>query len=292
MRKNDEVSLKIVKFKLMYFKTHTLEGEISNYIESIFHVKNFMPDHSIERVVPTGHLFVIFELDGFKRNTFDNETLKPINSFTKVWVSGIHKNFISISAHQNSEMFVIQFKPFGAYPFLYFSIDELNDKVIAGEDIFGEEILKIREEILSKKDSKEKFMSAENWLNRRFNQAKIPPIEFLNIVKQIQNEPDTNYKKIIGNYSKTQKHLINQFKKYIGLTPKYYQRILRFNEILQLIHNAKKIKWSHVAYQCGYSDQSHFIKEFKHFSGINPQEFLEYNFHQDETNFFPLDREG
>ena len=102
----------------MIFETHELKGTIRTYIESIFHFKDFIPDHSIERVVPTGHIFIIFELDGFTRNTFDNSTLKPNNTFTKVWVSGMHKNHISISAHKKSEMFVIQFRPFGGYPFL------------------------------------------------------------------------------------------------------------------------------------------------------------------------------
>ncbi|MFT6865814.1 MAG: hypothetical protein ACJA08_000639 [Cyclobacteriaceae bacterium] len=55
-----------------------------------------MPDHSVEHVVPTGQIFIIFELDGFTRNTFDNKILKSNNTFTKVWVSGMHKNYISI----------------------------------------------------------------------------------------------------------------------------------------------------------------------------------------------------
>lgn len=64
-----------------------------------------------------------------------------------------------------------------------------------------------------------------------------------------------------------------------SLTPKIYQRILRFNEILPKIRDKEQTAWAEVAYPCGYSDQSHFIKEFSHFSGFNPQEFigLEYN---------------
>lgn len=107
----------------MIFQPHLLDKSYSPYIESIFHFKDFIPDHSIERVVPTGHLFILFELDGFERNTFDNESLKPNNSYQKVWISGVHRNYISISAHENSEMFVIQFKPYGSYPFLHFPID-------------------------------------------------------------------------------------------------------------------------------------------------------------------------
>ena len=112
----------------------------------------------------------------------------------------------------------------------------------------------------------------------------------LSIIKELQNHPASKYNEIIDNYPNTQKHLIDQFKKYIGLTPKYYQRILRFNEILQQIQKKENITWTQIAYQCGYSDQSHFIKEFKHFSGFNPKEFIQEGFNHDETNFFPLDR--
>ena len=42
-----------------------------------------MPDHSIEKVVPTGHVFLIFELDGYTRHTYDNDSLKENASYTK-----------------------------------------------------------------------------------------------------------------------------------------------------------------------------------------------------------------
>ena len=276
----------------MIFNTHILKGTISKYIESMFHFKDFVPNHSIERVVPTGHIFIIFELDGFTRNTFDNDTLKPNNTFTKVWISGMHKNYISISAHEKSEMFVIQFKPFGAYPFFHFPIQELNEKILPAKEIFGDKIFELREEILDKKTSEEKFKIAENWLIDKFQQDKIPSTELLNVLEKLQTESVANYSTVIESYSKTPKHLIDQFKKYVGLTPKYYQRILRFNEILLQIHQLEKIEWSQVAYQCEYADQSHFIKEFKHFSGLNPQKFIQQKFHENEPNFFPLDREG
>lgn len=273
----------------MLFETHTLKEPLHKYIESIFHFKDLIPEHSIERVVPTGQIFIIFELDGITRNTFDNETLKPSNRYTKVWISGMHKNYISISAHQKSEMLVVQFKAFGAHPFFHFPIQNLNEKIVSAEEIFGDSILELREELLEQQTSEDKFHIVEKWLESRFHPEKEPPKELLRTLEGLQSESATNYSLIIESYPKTQKHLIDQFKKYIGLTPKYYQRILRFNEILQLIKNNEKIAWSQIAYQCNYSDQSHFIKEFKHFSGFNPKEFIEQEFNSNEPNFFPLE---
>ena len=80
---------------------------------------------------------MIFELDGFPRHTYDNESLKPNATFTRVWISGMHKHYISISAHENSEMFVIQFKAYGAYPFLHHPIEKLNDLVVPAEEILN-----------------------------------------------------------------------------------------------------------------------------------------------------------
>ncbi len=74
----------------MIFKTHIIGKPLIDYVESIFYFKEFKPDHSIERVVPTGYLFIIFELDGFVRNTFDNESLEPNGNYNNVWVSGMH----------------------------------------------------------------------------------------------------------------------------------------------------------------------------------------------------------
>ncbi|MDY8137182.1 AraC family transcriptional regulator [Aquimarina sp. 2201CG5-10] len=276
----------------MHFETHVLSSPIDQYIESIFHFKDFIPDHSIERVVPTGHIFIIFELDNIPRNTFDNETLQPNNTYTKVWISGMHKNYISISAHHNSEMFVIQFKPFGAHPFFHFPIHELNQKILPAQEILGDDVINLREDIYAQNDSKSKFILVEKWLKNRFDSQKTPPLDLLQVLETLQQESATNYPAVINKYPNTQKHLIDQCKKYIGLTPKYFQRILRFNEIFKQLQQKEKISWSQIAYQCGYSDQSHFIKEFKHFSGFNPEEFIKQDFDPDEQNFFPLDREG
>ncbi|MEM9984511.1 MAG: AraC family transcriptional regulator [Bacteroidota bacterium] len=277
----------------MKFYPHPLEGTLGKYIDSMFYYHDFFPDHSIERVVPTGHVHLIFELDGFVRNTFDNETLQPQGAFTRAWVSGSHKNYISISAHQKSEMFVIRFKPFGAYPFFKLPICELNNQILPAEKIWGAEVLAIREQLRSRHYPAEKFQVAEAWLNQVFKPDIVPAPELLEILEKLEASSVSEYPKIMAGYPMTQKHLIDQFKKYVGLTPKYYQRIRRFNEILQQINQAEKIEWSQIAYQCEYSDQSHFIKEFRHFSGINPQIFIRENYHNyGDNNFFPLDWKG
>ncbi|MDX2246451.1 MAG: DUF6597 domain-containing transcriptional factor, partial [Bacteroidia bacterium] len=158
----------------MIFQHYILPQDLKDHIESIVYLKDFTPDHSIERIVPTGHVFIIFEFDNIPRNTFNNETLKPLKSFSKVWISGTHRNYLSISAHPHSEMLAIQFKPTGAFPFLHCPMHELKDKVVAAEDIFGKEILELRKEIHLAETPQTKFETAANWLTNRFDTRKEP----------------------------------------------------------------------------------------------------------------------
>lgn len=276
----------------MIFEQYQIPTNLKKHIESILYFKGLKPNHSIERIVPTGHVFIIFELDNILRNTFDNETLKPLKTFSKVWISGTHRNFISISAHQNSEMLAIQFKPAGAFPFLHCLLQNINDKVFAAQEIFGSEVIELREKILIAENSQTKFNLVSNWLESKFDSKKEAPEYLLTLIERLQKEPVSNLNSIIDSYPATQKQLIQHFKKYVGLTPKLYHRILRFNEILKLINKNEKITWTEVAYSCDYSDQSHFIKEFFLFSGFNPQEFIKMDFNKDRANFFPMDKKG
>jgi transcriptional regulator GlxA family with amidase domain len=59
------------------------------------------------------------------------------------------------------------------------------------------------------------------------------------------------------------------FQGYIGLSPKFYSRIVRFSNIFKLV-KADQFQWSQIAFLAGYYDQSHFINNFKEFTGEEP----------------------
>ncbi len=276
----------------MQFEDYSPKPPLDSHIESIFYYKDFMPEHSIERLVPTGHIFLIFEFDGIPRTVFDNETQEPREVFTEVWISGMQTGCITISSHEHSEMLVVQFKPAGASPFFTFSINDLADRIIPAQKVLGNEILQLRADLLHIDFPQRKFVRIEEFLKNRYDGSNVSPKGLLAVLRRLQKEPVANLSNIAAKYPNTQKHLIHQFKKFVGLTPKVYQRIVRFNGILQKIQNKEHITWAEIAYECGYADQSHFIKEFSHFSGFNPQEFIDHEYNKAEPNFFPLDERG
>ena len=111
------------------------------------------------------------------------------------------------------------------------------------------------------------------------------------IVQAIQENSASQLQNIVTQSGYSRKQAIHVFKQYVGLNPKTYQRIVRFNEILLLIMEKKSIAWGDICAGCYYYDQSHFIREFKAFCGYSPQEFLVHQGEHPEANFFPLDQQ-
>lgn len=71
----------------------------------------------------------------------------------------------------------------------------------------------------------------------------------------------------------SERYLEKIFRKYVGLSPKFYARIVRFNYIFQLIKDNDP-NWADVVFESGYYDQSHFIRNFKAFTGEDPSRYM------------------
>jgi AraC-like DNA-binding protein len=65
------------------------------------------------------------------------------------------------------------------------------------------------------------------------------------------------------------------FAHYAPRGPKLYSRIERLQAVLRRIELLDEVDWAEVATSCGYFDQSHFIHDFREFTGLRPSDYLE-----------------
>jgi AraC-like DNA-binding protein len=70
------------------------------------------------------------------------------------------------------------------------------------------------------------------------------------------------------------RRFIELFRRQVGLPPKVFCRVRRFQNVLQMVHQRTEIDWVRVALECGYYDQAHFIHDFQSFSGLTPSAYL------------------
>lgn len=81
--------------------------------------------------------------------------------------------------------------------------------------------------------------------------------------------------KLVKQYKLSERQLQRRFKTNVGVSAKKLQRITRFENALQILSNANYGMLTNIAYELGYTDQSHFIKDFTAFSGMTPYDFVQ-----------------
>jgi 4a-hydroxytetrahydrobiopterin dehydratase len=69
------------------------------------------------------------------------------------------------------------------------------------------------------------------------------------------------------------RHFSQLFRRQVGLTPKRFSRVRRFQAVLEQIHTVKDVHWADLALTCGYCDQAHFGHDFRAFAGLTPSDY-------------------
>lgn len=72
----------------------------------------------------------------------------------------------------------------------------------------------------------------------------------------------------------TERTIQRLFEDQIGISPKLYKRICQFDHAFRQLNGLQFTRLSDIAYQHGFSDQSHFIRVFKEFTGMSPKDYL------------------
>ena len=78
---------------------------------------------------------------------------------------------------------------------------------------------------------------------------------------------------VVGDLNVSARKLERQFLTQVGMTPKLFSRLVRFDRAVRDLASRGATPWSQFALAHGYSDQAHFINEFREFAGVTPAEF-------------------
>lgn len=270
----------------MITQTHIPKFPLNKFVDYFFFYEGYTPAHSVERFLPDGNVELIIDLHDKPKFIYDNETLKEIQACHHVWASGVRTQPISIDSGLDAAMIVV-FKKGLAYPFFPVPMNEMADCVVDADLLWGDWFGALRERILETTDTTRRFEILEDCLLKQFASGLIedPCVEYA--VRQILLHPDQlSFLKMCQEIGYSQKHFINLFKSRVGITPKAYLKIARFQKAINEIEQQRTVNWSTISQDCGFYDQSHFINDFRLFSGFTPNQYLQRKI--DILNYVPV----
>jgi AraC-like DNA-binding protein len=275
----------------MIFRAHQPIAPLNHFIEKLIYFDGISASHNLERFLPDGNTEIIIDLSEKPQHIYDNETLQEIQTCRQAWVSGVRTHPITIPAGNGSRMFVVAFKKGKAFPFYPFPISELTDLVVDADLIFGCNFHDVRERLLSAKSIDRMFDLIERFLLQQSGEAICPDLPAKCIdyaLSSIIHKPTLRrLRELSDEIGYSQKHFIDLFRTKVGVSPKQYLKIMRFQKAICAIETNDFIEWSRTARDSGYYDQAHFIHDFKHFSGFTPNEYLKRK--SSTLNYVPVD---
>ncbi|MDN4526375.1 helix-turn-helix transcriptional regulator [Fictibacillus sp. NE201] len=202
---------------------------------------------------------------------YNQKNHKRFKSLRGSLISGPHSNFTVIDTACQVSSMGVHFKPGGAFPFFNLPANELRNEHISLEVLWGTSANEIREQLLEVETPIEKFKLLERYLMDRMIQPVLHHPAVVFALRKFQ--PSANQWKVANvteQISLSSRRFIQVFKEEVGLTPKQYCRIQRFQHVLRLIKGEERVDWADIALTCGYYDQAHFIHDFRSFSGFTP----------------------
>jgi AraC-like DNA-binding protein len=258
----------------MIFAHHIPRFPLNEFVDSFIYFRGMQHDHSIERLLPDGNVVLIIDLTENQQFIYDNETLVPIQSCRRAWLSGMQQRALSIPSGNNNENFVVTFRKGRAFPFVGRPLTEFANCVIDADLALSPEILSLRAALQDLPTPAAKFALAENELLRLYGGGLEVNTCVDYAVERIGQAPhELTIADLSQRIGYSQKHFIHLFKQQVGVTPKAYLRIMRFQRTLGEIARAPEINWAGLAADNGYFDQAHMIAEFRSLGGLTPVEY-------------------
>jgi AraC-like DNA-binding protein len=240
----------------------TLEAPAAEYPEK----QRIVPDGCMEMIFHYGNLYEQFSEDG--------SSIKQPRCF----VFGQITSPLEISPTGVTGIVAARFQPDGFAPFVGIAVSEMENKAVELKVLFGEEGLNLEEKVLAEKTNEARIKVIEKFLLQALQRD-----DAINrITKQIvQVLLESNGQMSVDDLAEglqiNRRQLERKFSSAIGLSPKQLSKMIRLQNTLKMMGQKQFTSLTSLAYENGYFDQAHFIKDFKEFTGVSPKQFYGEN---------------
>lgn len=192
-----------------------------------------------------------------------------------VFVNGPHDCYAMVAGACAPSYLELWLAPLGAYRILGLPLDRLPGQPLDLVDVLGSDGRRLGEQVRDLPTWRERFARVDSFLLERMDEGPSPSPEVCHALSVLaENHGHQPIGELAAESGWSHKHLITQFKRQVGMTPKTAARLMRFETASRLLEVENR-GWARIAAEAGYADQSHLVREFRQFSGLTPSAFAE-----------------
>lgn len=241
-----------------------------------------------QRIIPDGCIEMAFILgDDIKRYTNEEDFI--IQPRAMILGQTIEPFYIEPTGYVNT--FAVRFYPIGFTNFVTIAIRLLANKETALQEVFEMKAAgELEQKIILAATTRQRIEIIEEFLRDQLNdKIIIDKIVQLTVDTLLSTNGTSSISQILKATPSKRRQLERKFIKQIGISPKQLGKVIRLQTALKMLLKKPTEKLTDIAYQSEYYDQSHFIKDFKEFTGTNPHDFFTDQQMQLSTIFYAKD---
>lgn len=232
------------------------------------------PTHERIQIVPSGTLEIVINLRDDETRICDRSDPARTTRYSGAVVSGAQSRYFVIDIRAYASIIGAHFRPGGAFALLGVPPGALTDEHADLQAIWGLSAIELRERLCAVDDVEERFRILDDELMRRFSSAARLRDEVSFAIRRLLRT-NARVKHVAAEAQISHRRLIEVFAAEVGVAPKLFGRIGRFQRALTMARQEGARDWPQLALKCGYFDQPHLIREFVLLSGLSPTELLE-----------------
>jgi AraC-like DNA-binding protein len=240
------------------------------------------------RILPSGTNELVINLSADQLRIYDSAGPRRYRRFPGIVVAGTYAGALDIDPMQRASIMGVHFKPGGGFPIFGGAIGELANRHVALEDLWGRAAGDLREKLCAAATSKQRFQILEQALTERLQRNLEHPAVSLALRIFGSAGNGDSVRAVAARIGLSQRQFIQVFTAQVGLRPKLFCRVLRFQHLRQSVDQTAIPDWAQLALTCGYYDQSHMIDDFRAFSGLSPNEYLSLRHKPPSRDHIPL----
>jgi methylphosphotriester-DNA--protein-cysteine methyltransferase len=250
---------------------------LQRYIDRIFHFQGsgLLPSSDLKLIVPNARIKLVIPLMNGIVGTVGSFThVSRTNKMTLIGISDLPGE-VDILRDEPAENITVEFSPLGAYRFFRLQWSDIRNQIHDYSDIDNVSALDLEDKISNTESFTKKLGFVMTFLDQLFKKSKGDEVFECCVEKILSTRGTVTLKELEKRTGYSARWLNMKFDQHLGMSPKNLASLIRFQQYYRHYTSNAKEFFEQKEFYRYYYDQSHFIKDFKRFTGFPPLRFYQ-----------------